>query len=123
MRPIGSPQPIGYLTDYAQTLWPQLAGIGWTHGLERGQLAMTGDHWPHVHEPSPDALIYLGCNGRGVALGTALAHQLAGRLIHGEAFALDLPIVAPKPIRFHGLWPLAVRSVVLHGRLMDRLGL
>jgi glycine/D-amino acid oxidase-like deaminating enzyme len=122
MRPIGSPEPIAYLTDYVQTLWPQLAGIGWTHGWN-SQLAMTRDHWPHVHEPSPDALIYLGCNGRGVALGTALAQQLARRLIHGEAFALDLPIVAPKPIRFHGLWPLAVRSVVLHGRLMDRLGL
>lgn len=122
MRPIRSPEPLAYLTDYAGALWPQLAGLRWTHGWN-SQLAMTKDHWPHVHEPSPDALIYLGCNGRGVALGTAIAEQLAGRLLKGGSAPLDLPIVTPKPIRFHAFWPWGVRSVVMHGRIMDRLGL
>ncbi|GLK84813.1 NAD(P)/FAD-dependent oxidoreductase [Ancylobacter defluvii] len=122
MQPIATPDPIAYLTDYAVELWPQLQGVRWTHGWN-SQLAMTKDHWPHIHEPSPDALIYLGCNGRGVALGTALAAQLAGRLLHGASFQLDLPIVQPKPIAFHAFWPLGVRAAVLHGRLMDRLGL
>ncbi|MDR6953108.1 glycine/D-amino acid oxidase-like deaminating enzyme [Ancylobacter sp. 3268] len=122
MQPIATPDPIAYLTDYAVALWPQLQGVRWTHGWN-SQLAMTKDHWPHVHEPSPDALIYLGCNGRGVALGTALARQLAGRLLQGAAFQLDLPIMQPKPIAFHAFWPLGVRAAVLHGRLMDRLGL
>lgn len=122
MRPIRSPEPLAYLTGYASALWPQLAGLRWTHGWN-SQLAMTKDHWPHVHEPSPDALIYLGCNGRGVALGTAIAEQLAGRLLKGGSAPLDLPIVTPKPIRFHAFWPWGVRSVVMHGRIMDRLGL
>ncbi|WP_376772610.1 NAD(P)/FAD-dependent oxidoreductase [Ancylobacter sonchi] len=122
MHPIATPDAIAYLTDYAQRLWPQLKGVRWTHGWN-SQLAMTKDHWPHVHEPSPDALIYLGCNGRGVALGTALARQLADRLLHGPASQLDLPVVAQKPIAFHGFWPLGVRTLVLHGRIMDRLGL
>ncbi len=122
MRPIATPDALAYLTDYAAELWPRLAGIAWTHGWN-SRLAMTEDHWPHVHEPAPDVLIYLGCNGRGVALGTAIADQLASRLVHGEAFAIDLPIVAPRPIFGHALWPLAVGSVVLHGRIMDRLGL
>lgn len=122
MHPIATPDPIAYLTDYAVRLWPQLKGVRWTHGWN-SQLAMTQDHWPHVHEPSPDALIYLGCNGRGVALGTALAEQLAARLLHGAGSRLDLPVVQPKPIAFHPFWPLGVRALVLHGRIMDRLGL
>lgn len=122
MHPIGTPDPIAYLTDYAVQLWPQLRGVRWTHGWN-SQLAMTKDHWPHVHEPAPDALIYLGCNGRGVALGTALAEQLAGKLLHGAGSRLDLPVVQPKPIAFHAFWPLGVRALTLHGRIMDRLGL
>ncbi|HEY9214935.1 MAG TPA: FAD-binding oxidoreductase, partial [Ancylobacter sp.] len=121
MHPIATPDAIAYLTDYATELWPQLKGVRWTHGWN-SQLAVTKDHWPHIHEPAADALIYLGCNGRGVALGTAIARQLAGRLLHGTAFQLDLPIVQPKPIAFHALWPLGVRAAVLHGRIMDRLG-
>jgi glycine/D-amino acid oxidase-like deaminating enzyme len=76
-----------------------------------------------VHEPGPGALVYLGCNGRGVALATAMGQQLARRLIGGEAAEIDLPITTLKPIRFHALWPVAVKSVVLYGQIRDRLGL
>jgi hypothetical protein len=48
---------------------------------------------------------------------------LARRLTGGETAAIDLPITGIKPIRFHALWPLAVKSVVLYGRIRDRLGL
>lgn len=122
MHAISSPKAIAYLTDYAVRLWPQLAGVRWTHGWN-SQLAITKDHWPHIHEPTPDALIYLGCNGRGVALGTAIAEQLAGRLLHGATSPLDLPVVPPKPIAFHALWPLGVRAEIVRGRILDRLGL
>jgi glycine/D-amino acid oxidase-like deaminating enzyme len=122
MHPIASPAPIAYLTEYAAQLWPQLKGLRWTHGWN-SQLAITKDHWPHIHEPAADVLIYLGCNGRGVALGTAIAEQLAGRLRQGAAFPLDLPVVPPKPIAFHGFWPLGVKAEILRGRILDRLGL
>ena len=84
---------------------------------------MTADHLPHVHEPRPDALIYLGCNGRGVALATAMGQQLARRLIEGEKAQFDMPNTTLRPIRLHAFWPLAVKSVVLSGRIRDRLGL
>lgn len=122
MRPISRPENVAYLTDYALRLWPELAGVRWTHGWN-SRLAMTKDHWPHVHELAEGALIYLGCNGRGVALGTALAEQLARRLIEGASSQLDLPVVTPKPIAFHPFWPIGVRAIVMHGRLMDRFGL
>jgi glycine/D-amino acid oxidase-like deaminating enzyme len=123
MQWIRNASAIRYLTQYAERLWPALAGAGvrWTHGWN-SRLAMTADHLPHVHEPRPDALIYLGCNGRGVALATAMGEQLARRLVGGEG-TFDLPITTPKPIRFHAFWPVAVKSVVLYGRIRDRLGL
>jgi glycine/D-amino acid oxidase-like deaminating enzyme len=122
MQWIRDPSSVAYLIHYAARLWPALRGARWTHGWN-SRLAMTADHYPHVHEPGSGALIYLGCNGRGVALATAMGKQLARRLLEGERAEVDMPITTPKPIRFHALWPLAVKSVVLYGRIRDRLGL
>jgi glycine/D-amino acid oxidase-like deaminating enzyme len=122
MQWISDPSAVAYLMRYAARLWPALGGVRWTHGWN-SRLAMTADHYPHVHEPGSGALIYLGCNGRGVALATAMGKQLARRLVEGETAEIDLPMTSPKPIRFHALWPVAVKSVVLYGRIRDRLGL
>jgi glycine/D-amino acid oxidase-like deaminating enzyme len=122
MQWIRDPSAVAYLMRYAIRLWPALRGISWTHGWN-SRLAITADHYPHVHEPGSGALIYLGCNGRGVALATAMGKQLARRLIEGEAAEIDMPITTPKPIRFHEFWPVAVKSVVLYGRIRDRMGL
>ncbi len=121
MQWISDPSAVAYLMRYAVRLWPALRGIRWTHGWN-SRLAMTADHYPHVHEPAPGALIYLGCNGRGVALASAMGAQLARRLTEGDAAEFDMPITTPKPIRFHALWPVAVKSIVLYGRIRDRLG-
>jgi len=121
MQWIRDPSAVAYLMRYAVLLWPALRGIRWTHGWN-SRLAMTADHYPHVHEPAPGALVYLGCNGRGVALATAMGAQLARRLADGDAAEFAMPITTPKPIRFHALWPVAVKSVVLYGRIRDRLG-
>jgi glycine/D-amino acid oxidase-like deaminating enzyme len=122
MRWIRDPSAVAYLMRYAVRLWPVLRGNRWTHGWN-SRLAMTADHYPHVHEPGPGALVYLGCNGRGVALATAMGQQLARRLIEGEAAEIDMPVTSLRPIPFHAFWPLAVKSVVLYGRIRDRLGL
>jgi glycine/D-amino acid oxidase-like deaminating enzyme len=122
MQWIKHPSDVAYLMRYAVRLWPALKGVHWTHGWN-SRLAMTADYYPHVHEPGPGALVYLGCNGRGVALASAMGQQFARRLIGGEAAEIDMPVTTIKPIRFHPLWPVAVRSVVLYGRIRDRLGL
>ena len=122
MHWIRDPNAVAYLMRYAERLWPHLRGISWTHGWN-SRLAMTADHYPHVHEPATGLLAYLGCNGRGVALATAMGQQLARRLMGGETTPIDLPITPVRPIRFHAAWPVAVRGAVLAGRLRDRLGL
>ena len=122
MKWIRDANAVAYLMRYAERLWPTLRGTSWTHGWN-SRLAMTSDHYPHVHEPAPGVLAYLGCNGRGVALASAMGQQLAKRLIGGESAEIDLPISAIRPIRFHAAWPIGVRSAVLAGRVRDRLGL
>ena len=54
----------------------------WSHAWS-GQLAITPDHYPHVHEPDESVLVCLGYNGRGVAMSTAMGPQLARRVIGG----------------------------------------
>jgi glycine/D-amino acid oxidase-like deaminating enzyme len=122
LREVGGSADFGYLQRYAENHWPALRGVRWTHGWN-GQLGMTPDHYPHVHEPEPDVLIALGYNGRGVAMATAMGGIVARRLSGEPAETLDMPVTDLKSIPFHGLWPLAVHGRLVWGRLRDRLGL
>jgi glycine/D-amino acid oxidase-like deaminating enzyme len=121
-RDITTPHELRYLSDYALRLWPALRGIGWTHAWS-GQLAVTRDHYPHLHEPHDDALVCLGYNGRGVAMSTAMGPQLARRIIGGRAAEIDMPITTMREIPFHALWRSAVTARMIHGRIRDWLGL
>jgi glycine/D-amino acid oxidase-like deaminating enzyme len=121
-RDISRPEELRYLTEYAVRLWPALRGVGWTHAWS-GQLAITADHYPHIHEPDETVLMCLGYNGRGVAISTALGPELARRAIGGREADIAMPIVGIRPISFHGLWKPAVRVRVAHGRVRDFLGL
>lgn len=120
-RPIGDAAPVRYLADYAERLWPRLAGLRWTHGWN-GQLAMTADHYPHLHEPAPGLLAALGYNGRGVAMATAMGHELARRLCGTAQAEIDMPFSPVRPMRFHRFWRIGVAAVVWKGRLRDTIG-
>ena len=120
MREIAATAAIPHLPAYARRLWPALADTPWTHAWG-GRLAMTSDHYPHVHEPAEGVLICLGYNGRGVAMSTAMGAQLARRIL-SPASGFDMPISGMKPIHLHALWPLAVRAVIAQGRLSEFLG-
>jgi glycine/D-amino acid oxidase-like deaminating enzyme len=121
VREISSTAAIPYLLRYARDLWPALAQTPWTHAWG-GRLAMTPDHYPHVHAPADGVLICLGYNGRGVAMGTAMGAQLAARIMNPSS-EFAMPITAMKSIPLHALWPLAVRAAIAHGRLSDFLGI
>ncbi|KQS98324.1 MULTISPECIES: NAD(P)/FAD-dependent oxidoreductase [unclassified Rhizobium] len=118
----GTTNALAYLQHYATRLWPDLAAVRWTHAWN-GQLAITPDHLPHLHAPTGDVLIYLGCNGRGVALATTMGKQLAQRLIGGPSVSIDLPFTDIQPMRFHAFWPIGAHAAMLWGRMKDRLGI
>jgi glycine/D-amino acid oxidase-like deaminating enzyme len=120
MREIDSVDAIPHLSGYARELWPKLEGVRWTHAWG-GRLAMTRDHYPHVHEPAPGVLVCLGYNGRGVAMATAMGAQLARRITRPD-LALDMPVTDIKTIALHPFWPAGVKAAILYGRARDYLG-
>jgi glycine/D-amino acid oxidase-like deaminating enzyme len=121
-RDISRPEELRYLIDYANRLWPALRGARWTHAWS-GQLAITIDHYPHIHEPDETVLVCLGYNGRGVAMSTAMGPELARRAIGGRDADIAMPITGMRKIPFHGLWKSAVQARVVFGRIRDSLGL
>lgn len=121
-RDVTRPGQLAYLSRYAGRLWPALRGVTWPYGWS-GQLAITPDHYPHVHEPADGVLACLGYNGRGVAMSTAMGPQLAHRLLHGPDARFDMPTTGIRPIALHGLWRPAAQARMAYGRLRDWLGL
>ncbi len=121
MREIDSVRAIAHLTGYARQLWPLLEGMSWTHAWG-GRLAMTRDHYPHVHEPAPGVLACLGYNGRGVAMATALGAAIARRITRPD-LPFDMPVTDLKTIALHRFWPAAVKAAILYGRARDILGM
>ena len=109
-----------FLRTYAEHLWPSLRGVAWTHDWN-GQLAITTDHMPHIHEPAPGLTALLGCHGRGVALMTVLGQRLAARIASGDVEELVLSPTPVRPIPFHSFWKLGVTLRVAYGRAKDRL--
>ena len=118
--PISAANDVQWMVDYAQRLWPQIKPFKWTHGWN-GQLAITPDHYPHIHEPAPGVLVCVAYNGRGVAMATAMGPQLAKRTLGGGQADIDMPITDLKEIPFHALWKTAVHARVLYGRVRDYL--
>ena len=121
-RSIASHKAVEYLIRYAERLWPGLRGVEWTHGWN-GQLAITPDHYPHLHQPAPGLIACLGYNGRGVALATAMGGEVAKLAMGAPPNELAMPVTPIKPMPFHRFWRLGVQAKVLEGRIKDRLGL
>ncbi|MGE4045804.1 MAG: NAD(P)/FAD-dependent oxidoreductase, partial [Acetobacteraceae bacterium] len=102
-RDVRRPEDLRYLIDYSVRLWPALRDVRWTHGWS-GQLAVTTDHYPHVHEPDESVLVCLGYNGRGVAMSTSMGPQLGRRVLGGRSAPIDMPVTDIRTIPFHALW-------------------
>lgn len=113
------PAGLRYLVKLGERRWLGLVGADWDFGWN-GQLAVTADHYPHLHALAPGLVAYLGCNGRGVALATAMGGEVA-RLLLGEDTAL--PVTAAREMRLHRFWRMGVAAAVARGRVLDRLGL
>jgi glycine/D-amino acid oxidase-like deaminating enzyme len=121
MREVSDVAAIKHLLAYVDELWPGIGPLTWTH-VWGGQLAMTTDHYPHVHEPQPGVTICLGYNGRGVAMSTAMGAMLAARIAKPQT-RFNMPITDIRGIPFHAFWRTGVRAAIARGRLFDWLGI
>jgi len=85
-----------------------------------GQVALTLDGLPHIHEPEDGLHIGLGYNGRGIAMATLMGRWLAARALDGTEPAL--PVTKLSPILWHGLKGPAVQLGITSAWIRDRLG-
>jgi glycine/D-amino acid oxidase-like deaminating enzyme len=85
----------------------------------RGVIAGTGDFLPRLWQTAPGLYAPIGCNGRGVALTTALGQAFGRYLLDGNAAALPVPIKPPRPFPFHGLARFAPSLWLTQARWRD----
>lgn len=110
------------LMDYTLRLWPQMAGVAWTH-VWNGMVAITTDHHIHMHEPAENVHVCLGYNGRGIAMATAMGGVLADRIGGARRDDLPMPVSELTPIGFHRFHKIGVSFRLAYGRIRDRLGI
>jgi glycine/D-amino acid oxidase-like deaminating enzyme len=120
MHESDQPEDYAVLREHAVRLFPALKHVAWTH-CWNGQVAITTDQYPHVHEPAPGLTIGLGYNGRGIAMATAMGKLLAERALGKPLEDLDLPVTPITPMPFHRFWKVGVTARMLVGDVRQRI--
>jgi glycine/D-amino acid oxidase-like deaminating enzyme len=119
-REPAGPRDYRHLETVIGMLFPQLKGTRcefyWT-----GRVALTRDHVPHVSQPAPGIMTFLGYNGRGVAMATTLGTLVAKHLVAPADNPLPLPITAVRPIPLHSLHRIYATAILQTYRMRDYL--
>ena len=89
-----------------QRLLPQLPPLRVAYAWQ-GRLAAARDFMPRLMELGPNAWSAIACNGRGMAMTTALGRQVALWLGGGSNEGLPVPVTRPDPVLLPGLASLA----------------
>jgi len=84
-----------------------------------GRVAMTADGMPHIHEPEKGLLTLVGCQGRGVAMMTAMARHFVDYILTGDSRNLPFPISPIRPIPFHAFRQIGVAATIAWYRMLD----
>ncbi len=101
--------PWGWRERLARRIGERVARVFPRLGVPRfefqwhGRLGITLDRLPHVHELAPGVLAWLGCNGRGLALATAIGQELARACLGTPLASLALPLSDLRPFPGHGI--------------------
>ena len=86
-----------------------------------GMAAVMPDFLPHLMEPAPGLIVPVACNGRGIAMTTALGPGLAAWATGAPAAGIGLPSGPPRPIPWHGLARYAPNLLLPLAMLRDRM--
>ena len=86
-----------------------------------GRVALTMDHYPHLHELAPGLWAGLGYNGRGVAMATMMGKILADRALDTAEPEFNFPATPPRAMPLHALRGVAVTATRAYYRLRDAL--
>lgn len=119
MADAAGPAAFPMLETLARRLWPEIDDIGWSHGWN-GRVALTRDHYPHLHRIGRTGWAFLGYNGRGVAMSTAMGPELAAILAGTDGHRPVFPEVPIRAVPFQPFWPSGVLPALAWARLRDR---
>ena len=86
-----------------------------------GIAAVEPDFLPHLIDLGPGLIAGFACNGRGIALTTALGREIADWASGVPAEALPIPHASPKKIPLHGLLKHAPNILLPWSMLRDKL--
>ncbi|KAA2315622.1 FAD-binding oxidoreductase [Pseudooceanicola sediminis] len=109
-----------WLIRDAERVFPQLKGQRWRYRWG-GQVAVTDDHLPHLHEPRSGMLVGLGYNGRGVALSHVMGRVMAERILGADPAALPFPVTQARAFPLGRTKRLGLATAVRLMKLMDYL--
>ncbi|SVD71135.1 uncharacterized protein METZ01_LOCUS423989, partial [marine metagenome] len=108
------------LKDRARTLFPEAGDIEFEFSWN-GKVAVTTDHYPHLHELAPNLYAGLGYNGRGVAMATMMGRILADRILGTEDPEFEFATTPLHSLPLHGLRGIAVNAARAYYRYRDTL--
>lgn len=114
-------------TRVPQTIWRRLGrrldlpdlpplAYGWS-----GMAAVESDFLPRLLDLGPGLIAGRACNGRGIAMTTAMGKVLADWAAGAEARDLPVPFAPPAPIPFHALMRHAPNMLLGWSILRDRM--
>ncbi len=114
-------------TRVPQAIWRRLAAYLDLPNIPPLQYAWSGmaavepDFLPRLVDLGPGLIAGFACNGRGIAMTTAMGKVLADWAGGADAGDLPLPFAPPSPIPFHGLMRYAPNMLLPWSMLRDRL--
>lgn len=86
-----------------------------------GLAAVMPSFLPRLIAPAPNLIAGIACNGRGIAMTTAMGRELAQWSTGTPAEALAIPVAPPAPIPLHALMRHAPNALLPISQLRDRL--
>lgn len=98
--------------------FPALRGVRFAFAWS-GAIALTPDRGPHLVRLGPELFAWIGCNGRGVALATALGPHLAALLSGAPETELPLPLEPVRSIPARALLAPLGRLALVYYRWRD----
>jgi len=109
-----------HLYRAARHRFPDLDGLSWRFGWS-GYLALTQDHLPRIFNVADGLHAGIGCNGRGIAMATAVGVELA-KIVRGMAVHdCDVPVHKVKRVFGFSLRHPGVAAAVYWKRALDSM--
>ncbi len=86
-----------------------------------GMASVMPDYLPRLVELGPNLIAGFACNGRGIALSTAMGCELSDWATGKELASLAIPVKVATEIPFHALFRLAPNALLPVSMLRDRM--